>query len=472
MKKPYLLFILIGCFCNIVYPQQLRIKNAEKDSLVAKAFNLAVKTIDLNTRDGILAAGADYGGEWTRDISINSWNGTSLFRPEVAEKSLWSVTINRDTIGHQYWDKIIWVTGAWNHYLVTGDKDFLKQAYICSKNTIADLEEKHYDKKYGLFMGPAHLCDGIAGYPSPPFDPEINSSFVLDYPNTNEMKSLSTNAIYVSAYRSLAMMGKELKAPASEITRFLKKEAELKKQINKNFWLKDKKRYGYLILFDGKKDSSQEGIGISYALMFGIPDKKMANEIFAGIKLMPEGLTCVYPDFPRFGREKPGRHNNILWPMINGFWGYAAKEYRQYGIFKNELENEAHLALDADKGDNNFREIYNAYTGKPDGGWQSGHTWKSCDHQTWSATAYTRLVLYGLLGINFETNGIKFTPYIPEGYGAVELSGIKYRNADLTIRIKGAGKRIKSFSINGKRQPAAFLPDSLKGDVAIDIEMK
>ena len=87
------------------------------------AFKLAVQTVDINIRRGILAAGGDYGGEWTRDISINSWNGVSLFRPQVAEQSLWSVTINKDTIGHQYWDKILWSIAACNHYCVTGDTD-------------------------------------------------------------------------------------------------------------------------------------------------------------------------------------------------------------------------------------------------------------------------------------------------------------------------------------------------------------
>lgn len=60
----------------------------------ADAYNLAMNTVDINVRRGILAAGSDYGGEWTRDIAINSWNGVSLLRPKVAEKSLWSVTLN------------------------------------------------------------------------------------------------------------------------------------------------------------------------------------------------------------------------------------------------------------------------------------------------------------------------------------------------------------------------------------------
>ncbi len=86
------------CVSINAFSQELISDNPE----VTDAFRLAVQTVDINTRRGILAAGGDYGGEWTRDIAINSWNGISLLRPAVAERSLWSVTLNRDTIGHQY----------------------------------------------------------------------------------------------------------------------------------------------------------------------------------------------------------------------------------------------------------------------------------------------------------------------------------------------------------------------------------
>lgn len=466
--KTIILFLAAG---SLIYCQNLKIVNSQKDSLISKAFQLAVWTIDHNTREGILAAGADYGGEWTRDISINSWNGVSLLRPDVAEKSLWSVTINKDTIGHQYWDKIIWIIGAWNHYKVTGNIDFLKQAYICCKNSMDQLEKSRFDKNYKLFMGPAHLCDGIAGYPEPPFDPKNNSSFVLDHPNTNEMKALSTNAIYVQAYRALNEMGRELKRDKKEIALFKQKEISLINSINKNFWIKDKFNYGYLILKDSTKDLSQEGIGISYALMAGIPSAKQTALIFKHTKLLPWGITCVYPHFPRYSDEQTGRHNNIVWPMISGFWGYAAKISKQYKIFTSELENQAHLALDTDKGNGNFREIYHQITGKPDGGWQSGHQWKSCDHQTWSATAFTRMVLYGLIGLDFRADGIMFAPYMPDDYKEVLLENIKYRGMDITVKVSGKGDRIKSFLINGKKNSLAFLPAGLKGKIVLDISM-
>jgi glycogen debranching enzyme len=320
-------------------------------------------------------------------------------------------------------------------------------------------------------MGPAHLCDGIAGYPQPPFDPSNQSSFVLDHPNTYTIKSLSTNAIYYAAYKAMGEMGREIQAPIAETQLYEKKAFALKNNINKNFWLADKGRYGYLILADGKIDSSQEGIGISYALMFGIPDSEQAKQLFKNITLMPQGIPCVYPHFPRYNDAQPGRHNNIVWPMICGFWGFAAARYHRESVFTFELENEAHLALDTNKGNGNFREIYHPITGNADGGWQSGHQWKSCDHQTWSATAFLRLVFYGLFGMNFEPDGITFAPYLPDGYGEARLTNLKYRNTILSIIIKGKGSIVKSFQINGEQTGRYIVQADMQGKQDVIIEL-
>ena len=164
--------------------------------------DLAVWTVDHNTDGLLLKAGADYGGEWTRDIAINSWNAVSMLRPDVAEYSLWSVTNNRKSIGHQYWDKIIWVIAAWNHYLVTGREQFLTQAYECSKATMLQLEDSVFDKTHGLFTGPAVYQDGIAAYDEPVYEPSLDDkSYVLDHPNSHYIMCLSTNAVYVRLER-------------------------------------------------------------------------------------------------------------------------------------------------------------------------------------------------------------------------------------------------------------------------------
>lgn len=131
-----------------------------------------MQTLRGNVEAGIIKAGGAYGGEWTRDVAINVWNAANLLLPEEAECSLWHVTTdNRTMIGHQYWDQILWVTGAYDHYLATQDTLFLRQACTASANTMRRLETEAFDAGYGLFTGPSVFNDGIAGYEEPVFDP-------------------------------------------------------------------------------------------------------------------------------------------------------------------------------------------------------------------------------------------------------------------------------------------------------------
>ncbi len=423
---------------------------------VNDAFQLAVRTVDINVRRGVLAAGADYGGEWTRDIAINSWNGGSLLRPTIAEESLWSVTKNRDTVGHQYWDKIIWVLAAYNHYAVTGDKEFLKQAYACSAKTMARMEEQELDPKFGMFKGPSVFNDGIAAYPEPVYDPTNPSGASTDHPATKQIKCLSTNCVYYGAYLALNKMAAALNVDAQQTASYLRKAADLKANILKYLYNKDDNTFSYLIDQNGDKAKYQEGLGISFAAMFGIIEGEKAKQLISNAVVSKYGLTSVYPTFPRHSVEKPGRHNNLIWPMVNGYFAQAAIDSKSYPVFDEEFFNLTHLALDEDKGNYDFREIYSPYTGKPEGGWQSNgptqlqYHWASCKLQTWSATAYISMVIHGLAGARFADESLSFHPYLPTGVSYLELKDLAYRDLKLNIIIKGKGNKIKRFAVDGK----------------------
>jgi len=472
MKKTIIvLFIFLSLYS---FSQELTSNNTE----INDAFKLAVQTMDINTRRGILAAGGDYGGEWTRDISINSWNAVNLLRPKVAEKSLWSVTINKDTIGHQYWDKIIWVIGAYDHYLINGDKTFLAQAYICSANTMKQLEQTTFDTKYGLFMGGSVFNDGIAAYPEPIYEPNNFLSGVLNHKGSYHTKCLSTNCLYFGAYNVLAKMNIILNGKQETTAIYHKKAECLKANILKYLYNSDKNTFNYFIDQNGTVHQYQEGLGISFAVIFGVINGEKAKELITNAVVSKFGITSITPDFTRYSKEKPGRHNNIIWPMVNGFYARAAIVSDSYKSFTHELFSLTHLALDEDKGDYDFREIYNPYSGKPDGGFQArgseypNYHWESCKLQTWSATAYMSMVINGLIGMKFSEKAVSFTPFLPEGINALKINHIAYRNSNLNISITGRGNRISSFMLDGKKKSNYTISSTLKGIHSIAIVLK
>lgn len=464
MKRQLILFIAL-LTAPLLHGQTLR----SGDDLLDKAFQLAVRTVDANTTDSLLKAGAGYGGEWTRDIAINSWNGVSLLRPEIARYSLWSVTTdNRARIGHQYWDKIIWVVAAYNHYLVTGDRVFLHQAYLCSARTMKELEEYAFEHNYGLFMGPAVFQDGIAGYDEPVCDPENESTYVLDHKNASAIKCLSTNCTYYAAYRALAEMSRiEGDGKSAD---FERKAEALRQSIRKYLYDKKENRLYYLVDHRGVVHRYQEALGIAFAGLDGVVSPSEMSRILDGIHTSDFGVPCVYPHFPRFSDERPGRHNVTIWPFVNAFYADAAWQAGNREIFEFELKNIARLAIEY--GPDNFQEVYNMLTGAPDGGWQRGKQWWLNPDQTWSATGYLRLFLLDVFGMRFQEDGVSFQPAGLSSSERITLEGIPYRKALLDITLTGTGSRVARCSINGQRVAKAFVPASATGRIQVEIALE
>ena len=413
---------------------------------IDNAFKIAISTIDKNiTPEGLILAGGDYGGEWTRDCAINSLNALSLIRTEAAEYSLWSVTNDRRSVGHQYWDKIIWVIAAWDHYMVTGDNDFLRQAYQCARTTFAELEMQHFNERYGLFMGPAVFQDGIAGYDEPVYQKGNPSTYVLDH-DADHIMCLSTNCIYYKAYQSIASMAWQLKLVGSA---YDAKAKNLKKAIRRHFYNKTDNQLYYYIDQNGKTHNYTEALGVAFAALYEVVSEKEAQKIIRNVHSTRYGVPVVYPSFPRFSESKPGRHNVMIWPHVNMFFASACAFVGEFDRFYAEVNNLANLV----KSSGGFYEIYDPATGKPSGGYQCGKLWGECHDQTWCATGYVRQFLYNIFGIRLSPLGLRFRPLgMPNGKEC-SLRGLRFHNNIINITVHGHGKgdSPKSCTINGEK---------------------
>ena len=461
--RRFILPLLLCFLSSQTIGQQLYSGNAKIDS----AFRLALWTLDTNTHNGLIHAGAGYGGEWTRDAAINCWNAASLLRPSAAEATLWSVTKQRQTIGHQYWDKIIWTLAAWNHYLVTGDEAFLRQSYACAALTMSELEDSCFDNKYQLFMGPAVFQDGIAGYDEPIYDPQKwDDSFVLHHPNSSTIKCLSTNLIYLQSYRTLAQMADALGDTAAP--RYSHSAANLKESLLSHFYNPSTGRLYYLIDHRGIPHSYQEGLGVAFALLFDLLPPESSSRLVDSTFTSPFGIPCVYPSFPRNSPDKPGRHNMMIWPHVNMLFASGCAHQGYAGPFYFELNSLANLAMRYDGG--NFYEIY-TLEGEPSGGWQCGALWGKKSHQTWCATGFIRLVVNHIFGLTPTLSGLELHPMGMNDGNSCRLSGIPYRNAMLDITIIGHGNTIGNCHING-RKSAPFIPANATGSIQVEIQLQ
>ena len=457
------------------------------------AYRMALATISANIipfKDGILEekapciiAGLGYCTPWTRDSSINTWNGCGLLCSDEAKNSLDSILRLKEEgyfISGEYWDSIIWVTGAWWLYLYTGDLDFLKRAYNAAVNTLKHFEETEFNKELNLFRGPACYGDGVAAYPD--FYATHGKSGIIAFARECReycidtgvgipMHTLSTNCLYYNAYiladKMAEILGEEL--------RYSEKARALKKAINKEFWCEEKGTYLYIRDDFGNCDY-QEGMGIAFVILFGVADEEKTKKVLENAYVSPHGITCVWPTFPRYlSHSDPlqqGRHSGTVWPHIQGFWADAAAKNGRIDLFENEFKNQTENAINS----RDFAEIYLPTTGEAYGGIQEKvdgggmRFWKSEPFQTWSATAYIRNLYFDLIGMEFTNEGVTFSPVKTKLAKDIRLDGLKYRNSELFIHITVSEAGEKAFKLNGEKANW-FVPNSLNGKVFIEITL-
>ncbi len=438
---------------------------------INNAYRLALSTLAANTlpfKDGILEdeepvfiAGLKYYSPWTRDAAINTWNGGGLIAPRVAYNTLRSV-MGKDEKGYfidgEYWDRIILTVGAWWYYIYNGDRDFLAMSYDAVENSLKHFEETEYSEELGLFRGAACYGDGVSAYPDI-YAKHGYSGIIFFSKDCRElcedtgvgipMYALSTNCLYYEAYVLADKMARELGLPE----KYAEKAEKMKNAINRVFWNEEAGNYRYLHDKFGGCDSL-EGLGLCFAILFGIADEEKREKIFKNTTVTKEGIACVYPSFSRYDSEDGmsfGRHSGTVWPHVQGFWADAAAKHGERGIFDFEFSKQTEHTVRAWQ----FSEIYHPVTGEIYGGVQekskSGiRAWDSVPVQTWSATAYLRQVYFDILGMKLDKDGITFEPVCTKLVKKAELKGLKYRNAVLNITLSGSGDRLVSFKLNGK----------------------
>ncbi len=454
-----------------------------------------------------IMAGIDYDRPWTRDTAINTCFALAVTDPDVARNTLMAVCAKGEDgihISGQYWDKVIWILGARQYITVNRDTEFIAFAAEAAANTLREMEEEELDPQDGLFRGPAVYGDGVAAYPDRYAKTEGHSSGILEWPGANPdkradcgygipMKTLSTNIIYCEAYRVTAWLlrqeaeGAKLTAGTMDsdsecaaeyankadtmfrMAEEMEEKAELlRTRINASFWNPQTGRYDYLIDSEGRCDHS-EALGLAFAILFGIADQDRTEQIIRNTKVLPEGIPVLWPSFDRYritqmtedGRELHhfGRHSGTIWPHAQAYWALAMKKSGHEKAFCHELCTMAEHAIR----DMQFAEIYHPETGEIYGGMQEPgetggegiHLWKSCEKQTWSATGFWALLLYGIFGISYEEKQIRLTPYLPEETQMVRLDGLQ------------AGGRYVSVVLKRDRGPAD--PDKEVSDGIVDL---
>jgi len=70
--------------------------------------------------------------------------------------------------------------------------------------------------------------------------------------------------------------------------------------------------------------------------------------------------------------------------------------------------------------------------------YKSGRSWR-WPGQLWDATAFLSYFYFGVLGMQYDEEGLRLSPAVPRVLSDMEVDDFRYRNALLQIRVKGWG---------------------------------
>lgn len=428
-----------------------------------QAYEKARRVISADVQDGKFLAGQNWAQVWTRDTSYSVELACALLHPDVSRTTLLGLTQEVEGVGECWYqdkcghfagwpnltDAIVGASGLWSLYLVTGDRELVRPLYERTLRSLRRAERDAYDTNTGLFKGCSSFMESNSAYPA---------RYAMKGELVGRTCALSTCLLYYRGYVIAADAGEIL---GEDVRQLREKSARLKAAINTHFWLPKQGFYAYFLDENGVLNPRMEGLGEAFAILTGVADGKRARQILRATPTTRWGFPCLWPQFEEWRDYKRDfahyYHNGMIWPFVEGYWAWAAARMHDVGTFGRELDALVKLS---EKNDT-FMELYRPEDGKPDGS----------PRQLWSASGFLSVIYHGLFGMDFLEKGIRFAPVVPEQYQRLELTHVRYRNAELRIVIQGHGTRVRRFELDGKATKANF-PGSSDGSHEIAIWMR
>lgn len=408
--------------------------------------------------DTTLRTGKEWAGVWTRDVSYSIILSMAALQPEASMISLMKKVnkegqIIQDTGSGGAWpistDRMIWTLAAWEIYKVTGDKSWLEKVYPIVVNSL-DKDSKTVMSAKGLVKGETSFIDWREqSYPKWMQTADISQS-----------EAMGTNVLYAAALNAASEMATVL-GKKKEAVKFRLEAFNLAQAIDETFWMPDKGYYGmYTYGRDNKiLNPRAETLGQALSILYDIAPAGKWDSISQNLPTTKFGPAIFYPQIA----DMPSYHNNALWPFVASYWTLAqAKAGNEAGVLEGIGSVVRPAALFATN-----KENFNLDNGDI-------FTELNSSNMLWSLAGNLALTNRLLFGINFEKNGLRLEPFVPEALAATRtLKDFPYRGAKLNITVSGYGDKVRSLSINGKSyypEKGKVIPAKLLKDGA-DIEI-
>lgn len=340
-------------------------------------------------------------------------------------------------------DGISCATAIWETYNTTGDKDLISEALPAIESTLNLNMRVAWNESYNLIKGKSG--NSPANYPEWTRPVDLFQSM-----------SLGTNVLFANAFKVRDLICQELRN-TTFTPLWAGIDREITTAINTTLWIPSSGFYGQY-LYGGVYpilSPSNDNFAQALAIIFDTANPEMAKSIVMHTPTTPEGILPSYP--LSHGSDTGAGLNDAS--TTQALWNIAAAKARNITAVELGLASTLfHGALYA--------------AGKGAFSCSNQDNIPSKNSGEWSSAGMAALILRVIAGMEFTGSGIAFNPIVPASLpGEKTLSRLRYKNSTLSIKIYGTGESVKTFSINGTPQADCFLPDSINGDVSVEIIM-
>lgn len=390
-------------------------------------------------QEGMWAAGFFQGpkngfGVWVRDTTHTGIRCGNLLDPDGARRSLLYTTNagfdnGIDGVG-------LPIVGIWDYYLATGDMTLIREVWSNLLLRIARLE-KLYEPDTGLFF--ADRATSNDAFPEP----------------ENGNHSLSTEIYFVEAFACMAKMGRLMRAASGDVEKWERLADITKEKIRNEYWNEEA---GYFTSgpkgTEGFERRYFELCGAEAALWpkFSIATEKQRERFWDSI---PENAINDFGMNVFSYREEVNHFCNAAWVAWTCGIAAAANKDRQSDFLTKLIAQQVRNGVTA----KTFYEVIDFKTGKA---WR----WPG---QLWQAVGFVSYFMYGILGLEYQEDGLFIHPVIPKQLKSMKLMNVKFRAAVIDFVVKGHGK---DFDIKLNGISSAVIPADAKGHILCEIIAK
>lgn len=414
---------------------------------VDATFELAMETFQRNSsgefslpgETGLWSAGYFQGsglgfGSWKRDTCHVALRCGNLLDPEVARASLVHVVNGGFDNGSD--GDALPAVAVWDHVLATGDTSLIGETWSQLAATASKLDSR-FDERRGLVLAP-----------------QSTSNDLFEEPEAGGF-ALSTEVYAMETYAALSRMASLGRIADPRAQRWAARSSAMRQTIVEQYWNSD---HGYFTSGPVGSDSYAQGLwetsGAEAALwgFLGADAEPMAASALDRIQdvAMSEYGVVLFPY-----KDADSHFCDSVWYCWQAGIARAAARVGDAALVHRLIAQQVRTVVR----NKTFYEVTDAST---------GDSWR-WPGQLWHAAGFVSLVLFGLLGIRYDLDGMTFSAAVAPELDGARVDGLRFRQALLDVEVRGHGRRC-AVTLDGR--PVERIPPGVTGRHAVVLTIR